>query len=89
MEQFYQDNRTYDNGGACGAPAPTYKNFAHACRVNNGGQGYVATATGSSGRTTGFTFSIDNLNARQTTSGPTGWLSATQPCFIVRKNSCT
>jgi type IV pilus assembly protein PilE len=88
MEQYYQDNRTYDNGGACGVAQPTYKNFTQTCRTSNGGQGYLATATGS-GRAAGFTFTIDNQNARQTTAGPTGWLTATQNCFIVRKNSCT
>jgi type IV pilus assembly protein PilE len=88
MEQYYQDNRTYDNGGACGVAQPTYKNFTQTCRTNNGGQGYLATATGT-GRATGFTFTIDSQNNRQTTAGPTGWLSATQNCFIVRKNSCT
>ena len=88
MEQYFQDNRTYSNGGVCGVAQPTYKNFAQTCAITNGGQGYIATAVGS-GRATGFTYTIDNQNNRQTTTGPTGWLSATQNCFIIRKNSCS
>lgn len=93
MEQYYQDNRSYTGTGAgnCGlmGQEPTYSKFAHSCRLTNGGQGYIATATGNSGRVNGFVFTIDEQNNRQTTAGPTGWLSATQPCFIIRKNSCS
>ena len=90
MEQYYQDNRTYDNGGACGVPQPTYKNFTQTCRTGNSGQSYLATATGNTGtRGAGCTYTIDQQNNRQTTTGPTGWLTATQTCFIIRKNSCS
>jgi type IV pilus assembly protein PilE len=89
MEQYYQDNRNY-GPGACGAAAPTYKNFTHRCVLSNGNQGYTATATGSAGRVIGFTFTINEQNARQTTNAPTNWGAASMPanCFIMRKGSC-
>jgi len=90
MEQFYQDNRSYSGGGGCGVPAPTYQNFAHNCQITNAGQGYTATATGNSGRVTGFVFSINEQNQRQTTATPAGWAPAAMPapCFVIRKGSC-
>lgn len=93
MEQYYQDNRSYAGTGVggCGLAGqePTYNHFAHGCQATNGGQGYTATVTGASGRVTGFVFSINEQNQRQTTGAPYGWLTATMNCFIVRKNSCS
>ena len=90
MEQFYQDNRNYGGGGCGITTAPPYKYFTHTCVTTAAGQGYTATATGSSGRVTGFTFSIDQLNRRQTTNTPTGWAPASMPanCFVTRKGDC-
>ena len=51
MEQFYQDNRTYDGAGLdnCGAANPANStNFTYNCR--SAGQTYTATANGTSGR---------------------------------------
>jgi type IV pilus assembly protein PilE len=85
MEQYYQDNRNYGTG-TCGPAAPGYKNFAHACALTNGGQGYTATATGNSGsRAAGFTFQITETNARSTTAVPTGWTSSAS-CFVTKKS---
>lgn len=91
MEQFYQDNRTYDGAGLgnCGAATPANAtNFTYTCRST--GQGYTATATGSGGRVTGFVFTINETNVRQTTATPAGWAPATMPsnCFVTRKGSC-
>ena len=92
MEQFYQDNRNYGPGacGVTGTAAPVYKYFTHSCILTSGNQGYTATATGSSGRVMGFTFTINQSNARMTTAAPTGWAPATMPatCFVTRKGSC-
>jgi type IV pilus assembly protein PilE len=93
MEQFYQDNRTYDGAGpgGCGVAAPVYRNFTHNCRTSNGGQGYQAQATGTSGRVNGFQFQIDQANLRQTLATPTGWAAVVMPapCFVTRKKeSC-
>lgn len=92
MEQFYQDNRTYNGAGpgGCGGAAPAYKNFGHNCQPTNGGQGFQASATGNAGRVTGFVFTIDQANARQTTATPAGWDPTVMPspCFVTRKKSC-
>ncbi|HUL96521.1 MAG TPA: type IV pilin protein [Usitatibacter sp.] len=91
MEQYYQDNRNY-GPGACGAPAPAYKYFTHTCVLTNGNQGFTATATGSSGKVTGpppFAFTINEQNARVTTSAPANWApSLPYPCYITRKGNC-
>lgn len=90
MEQFYQDNRTYDGAGLdnCGAAAPPATNFTFNCRSL--GQTYLATATGSAGRATGFVFTINEQNARQSTAAPAGWGAAVMPspCWITRKGHC-
>lgn len=73
MEQFYQDNRTYANGADCGVAAPAgLANFAVTCALAAGGQAYTATATGA-GTAAGFTFTINQANARATTALPTHW----------------
>jgi type IV pilus assembly protein PilE len=90
MEQYYQDNRNY-GAGACGAAAPVYRYFAHACNLTNGGQGYTASATGvAASRVNGFTFTINEQNARATTAAPANWGTTPMPatCFITRKGSC-
>lgn len=73
MEQFYQDNRTYANGGNCGVPVPTnLTNFAITCAIGAGGQAYTATATGA-GNTAGFVYTVDQANVRATTGVGTHW----------------
>ncbi len=74
MEQFYQDNRTYQNaGGTCGAALPTnLQNFAVTCALAAGGQAYTATATGASGAA-GFIFTVNQANVRATAGLPTTW----------------
>jgi type IV pilus assembly protein PilE len=90
MEQFYQDNRTYDGAGLdnCGATAPAgAADFAFNCRSL--GQTYTAIATGSGGRVVGFTFTINEQNARATTAAKAGWAAANMnTCWITRKGSC-
>lgn len=74
MEQFYQDNRSYNNaGGNCGAAVPAgLQNFAVTCATANGGQTYTATATGAGGAA-GFVFTINQANVRATTGLPASW----------------
>ena len=91
MEQFYQDNRTYDGAGLnnCGATAPAGQQFFDfTCRSL--GQTYTATATGARGRVGGFVFTINETNVRQTTATKAGWEPAAlpAPCFVTRKGSC-
>ena len=96
MEQFYQDNRRYDGGGlnGCGATAPTSKYFTFLCAPAAApAQTYVVTATGIAGEgTSGFTFTINETNARATVvtapASTAGW-SSNAACWIRAKpNVC-
>ena len=89
MEQFYQDNRAYAaNGATCGAALPQLRYFDVSSTTAGAGfaQTYAAAAAGKAGTpTAGFRFTIDNLNARTTTSAPAGWGSTPRDCWVVRK----
>ncbi len=88
MEQFYQDQRTYN--GACTAgtvapPIPATRRFTFACTIND--QTYTLTATGA-GSTAGFVFTVDQNNNRATTAAPSGW-TASATCWVRKKDgSC-
>lgn len=86
MEQFYQDNRKYDNGaGACGVTMPAGKYFTVSCAPGAApSQSYLITATGT-GSMAGFTYTIDQSNAKQTTAAPTGWGPTSTTCWITKQ----
>ncbi len=91
LEQYFQDNRPYI--GACvagtAAPLPTGRYFTYACS-NLSATGFTVTATGIAAQgTSGFTYSIDQTNARTTTSLPTGGTGAGSTCWVLKKDgSC-
>lgn len=85
MEQFYQDNRNYGAGGACGLAAPTSESFGYACALTGGGQGYTVTATGAHALVTGFGYTINEANARSTTCTSCAWSFSTQTAWITRR----
>ena len=91
MEQYYQDNRNYGAGGACGVALPSgLKYFVLSCGPATAGtaalQTYVATAKGIAGsQVEGFTFTINEKNDRATTAAPSGWGTAPASCWIIRK----
>ncbi|QEL64199.1 type IV pilus assembly protein PilE [Oryzomicrobium terrae] len=76
LEQYYQDNRNYGStAAACGNNIGTLDGDAFTFSCNYGtvatNQGFLITATGKAGRgMNGFTFTIDQDNARQTTAFP-------------------
>jgi len=74
MEQFYQDNRTYQNaGGACGQAVPAaLDTFTVTCAITAAGQAFTATATGA-GNTNGFVYTINQANVRATAAIPAHW----------------
>lgn len=77
-EQFFLDNRTYNDGAGNAAPCPgNTSRFAIACVFN--AADYTITATGS-GPVQGFVYDIDETNAR-TTAGPWG----AHACWVSRK----
>jgi type IV pilus assembly protein PilE len=86
MEQFFQDNRSYANGGNCGvaAPAPQGARFGYQCALN--GNGYTLTATGNVVPATGHAYTINQANTRGTTQFR-GAASAAG-CWLVNGNEC-
>lgn len=80
MEQYFQDNRTYA-GGPC-APTSGAQYFIYACAIAPTAVAYTITATGVAAQDmTGFTFSIDQDNAKTSTFD--GTIGAT--CWLTKK----
>lgn len=86
MEQYFLDNRTYV-GGPC-TPPGTATYFTYACNPAATATTYTITATGVAGQgMSGFTYTIDQANNRQTTAFPgAGGLPAA--CWYSKANSC-
>lgn len=100
LEQYFQDNRTYVGACASGSASalpvpPSVKYFTFACS-NLTGTTYTVTATGgiagSDQSMVGFTYTIDQANAKTTTLAPSSaWVTSTTTanCWITRKgNAC-
>lgn len=89
MEQFYQDNRTYANGTACGAAAPSrLENFSTTgfCTLSNGNQAYTATLTGNTGLTRGLAYSINEQDRRTTTCTECAWgFSTVREMWVMKR----
>ncbi len=95
MEQYYQDNHTYlgatnpNNPAVPCATADTsssqYFNFS--CSAAPTATTYTLQAVGKSSMT-GFTFTVDQSNAKATTIGagaPSGWTAATpNNCWVTK-----
>ena len=82
MEQFFQDNRTYSGG-----PTPTSTtNFTFSFSGTPDATTYTLQAVGV-GAMAGFTYTVNQANAKQTTAAPSGWQAATMPatCWITKK----
>lgn len=83
LEQYYQDNRTYVGG----CPVQTLPNFTFGCGATPTTTAYTITAAGA-GPMAGFTYTIDQNNARATTTAPAGW-GTNANCWAIRKDgSC-
>ena len=89
MEQYYQDSARGNYGTAScgnGMVLQVVENFTLSCALTNGGQGYIATATGKSGSgLEAYTYTIDHRGNRVTTAHPKGpkpncWSISGQVC---------
>ncbi|MDD2894259.1 MAG: type IV pilin protein [Halothiobacillaceae bacterium] len=84
MEQYYQDNRTYDTGAGCPATiAASSDNFTYACS-NLGLDTYLVTATGKAALSD-FVYTISDTNAKRTTGLRSGWGATPANCWITSK----
>ena len=88
QEQYFQDNRTYSSGGTtCGAvplTTPAVKYFTFTCTAPTATT-FTATATGIAAQgMTGFTFTIDQANLKQTKLFP-GASGLPKNCWLLKK----
>lgn len=91
MEQYYQDQRDYLN--ACDSTKPSIampptglKYFQITCPTHSA-TAYTIKAQGIESSVTGFTFTIDQSNTRQTTAVPAGWTTPSpNNCWVNRKS---
>jgi type IV pilus assembly protein PilE len=90
LEQFYQDNRTYV--GACVpgtvAPLPTGSNaraFTYSCPTLTPTTFTVRALGNAAEGMTGFDYTINQNNAKTTTSVATGW-ALTAGCWVTKKD---
>lgn len=85
MEQWFQDQRSYLNGSVCGGTQATDDTtssyFTFTCTGT--ATSFTLTATGK-GQMVGFTYTVDENNARKTTAVPSGW-TASSTCWITKK----
>ena len=92
MEQYFQDNRTYANGAACGVPMPatgsngTAKYFTYTCTATV--STYKITATGATTQTANFEFTIDEKNTRATTNANNWYSGSMSNCWVTAKGVC-
>lgn len=93
MEQYFMDNRTYCGDAACTTPAPACaldtgispKYFNFSCSAYTATT-YTLQAVGK-GDMTGFTYTVNQANAKATAAVPTGWsLPNPNNCWAFRKN---
>jgi type IV pilus assembly protein PilE len=91
MEQYFLDNRRYDDGaGGCGyAASPAGPADAFALECTAVGATYTITARGIAGRAmAGFAYTVDHSSAQKTVAVPDGWV-ANDSCWVVRRDgSC-
>lgn len=84
MEQQFLDARSYLRAGACPFAVADFNSpsFTFACAAT--ATTFTLTATGVGGMS-GFGFTVNEANQRQTTGVPAGWTAAAN-CWTVRKN---
>lgn len=97
MEQWFQDNKAYTSannaGNPCANDTTTSKYFTFSCAIPDANT-YTITATGGNATSgdnsmQGFTYTIDQNNAKATTSVPSGWSLGSGTCWVTSKGgSC-
>ena len=87
LEQFYQDNRTFEGACAAGtvAPLPPPDDFTYSCPTLTATTYTIQAAGVAGGSMAGFTYTIDEANNKTTTAVPSGWGTAPIACWVTRK----
>lgn len=87
LELFFDNNRAYSTSPDCANDSTSSKYFDFACAASDAAMTYTLTATGKDSMA-GFEYTINQANAKATTSVPTGW-TANANCWVVRRDgSC-
>lgn len=81
MEQFFQDNRTYEGAPACAADT-TGKHFNFSC-ASVSARAFVLQAVGKDGAA-GFKYTVNQTGDKATTAVPTGWTTSST-CWVTKK----
>jgi type IV pilus assembly protein PilE len=91
MEQYFMDNRTYDNAGKCGVADPADTPDAAFTIECTGSSATAYTVTAKGKDTKGmkdFTYEINQAGAKKTSGVPTGW-TKNDNCWVTQKDgSC-
>lgn len=92
MERHFQDNRSYATVGAFVTPCAstnaatrTFNHFTVSCSGTPTATAFTLQAVGS-GPVAGFTFTVNQVDARATTAAPSGWGTSTS-CWVLRKGA--
>lgn len=83
MEQYFLDNRTYLNSGACGASASTGKHYTYSCVAT--ATTYTLTAT--SVTSSEGTYTVSESDQRSTTAFKGSSVSG-KACWLIRGDEC-
>jgi len=87
LELFFDNNRTYAAAPDCTSDTTTSTAFTFSCSGTPDATTYTLQAVGS-GAMAGFTFTVNQANARATTAVPAGWTTSAT-CWVTRKGgSC-
>ena len=82
LEQYFQDNQTFDTAPACDDDTATSDYFDFTCTVQSVTT-YTLRAQGKSSMA-GFTYTIDQDNVKATTAVPSGW-DTNASCWVRAK----
>ncbi|MBS1156508.1 MAG: pilE [Proteobacteria bacterium] len=88
MEQWFQDNRSYQNAASTGCGAATVSNakyFSFACTATTSIT-FTVTATATDASLSGLVYSVDQDNTKTTVSVPDGWVQPSASCWVMGKS---
>jgi type IV pilus assembly protein PilE len=94
MERHFQDNRSYATVGTFTTPCATsnvatrtFGNFVVSCSGTPSAAGFTVQAVGS-GPANGFTFTVNELDVRATTSAATGYNTCASKWLTKKGAAC-
>lgn len=88
MELYFDNNRTYVAAADCDTDTTTSKYFDFSCTATATASTYTLQAVGK-GSMAGFSFTINQANAKATTDVPSDWSGSGSACWVLRKDgSC-